>query len=236
MNCLALAYLAGRIKLSYVIPAVLLLGTMVTVMEDLRSEGRRTAQGGTVIDTVVGSGNFFDLARTSALIDRMPEQVGFLYGKSYLALFSAPIPRTTWPDKPPVSLGAFVKTDVFGLRTVSGGWPPNIVGEAHINFGIAGMIFLMFLYGMFIRFIYNSFEPLIGRRVIPTVLYVCLFWPIGVQLFSLNFALGIATALQALLPAVVFVVLAARPVLEASRFSPKPGARRHGGLSRIGSP
>ena len=34
------------------------------------------------------------------ILARVPNDVGFLYGSSYVALFSLPIPRGFWPEKP----------------------------------------------------------------------------------------------------------------------------------------
>jgi oligosaccharide repeat unit polymerase len=227
INCMAIGYLARRIKVAYVVPAVLLLGLIAMTMEDLRTIGSSGAEAeGTIVDTVVGSGNFFDLARTTALIDRVPDRVEHLYGSSYLGFFTAPVPRTIWPEKPMVSLGPWVRSEVFGLWTRNNGWPPNIVGEAHINFGKIGMLVICFIYGMFIRFVYNCFEEHLGKAIIPSVIYVVMFWPFNVQMFGLNFSQGLMTTLMAVVPAIVFIAVAAeRTAPQRGRVLAHPMAR-----------
>ena len=95
----------------------------------------------------MGSGNFVDLARTTAISDRVPDDVPYQDGATYAALLTAPVPSSVWPGKPKVSLGPWVKSEIFGQRTVAGGWPPGILGEAAINFGIPGMLAMSFLFG-----------------------------------------------------------------------------------------
>ena len=84
----------------------------------------------------------------------------FLYGKTFKELlFAFGPPRFLWNNKP-LSMNA--DGNAFGhkihvlddsdLKTSVG---PTIIGDWYINFGLAGIIFGMFLMGIIFRFIYN---------------------------------------------------------------------------------
>ncbi|WP_299051363.1 O-antigen polysaccharide polymerase Wzy [uncultured Polaribacter sp.] len=87
----------------------------------------------------------------------------FWYGKSYLGLITAPIPRTLYPEKPPVDSGMYLRAmavgdviepplPVYKLRTSS--WPEhNWVG--YMNYGFIGFIIFFFLSGLLFGKIYK---------------------------------------------------------------------------------
>src|SRR3712207_4220526 len=61
------------------------------------------------------------------ILARVPDDVDMLYGSSYFALLTLPVPRSVWPDKPG-QVGGLVG-DVF-FQSPSG-TPPEI-GRAHV--------------------------------------------------------------------------------------------------------
>ncbi|HVK75365.1 MAG TPA: O-antigen polymerase, partial [Kofleriaceae bacterium] len=68
-----------------------------------------------------------------------------LYGSSYLAIVTLPIPRGIFPEKPTMVDGQVGRV-FFGLDA---GVPPGGVGEAYWNFHIPGVVAVYFLFGVF---------------------------------------------------------------------------------------
>lgn len=132
-----------------------------------------------------------------AILALVPEQVNFLYGSSYLALLTLPIPKALWAGKPGL-IGGVVGTTFFSDTT--GGVPPGPVGEAYWNFGILGILVLFFLFGVFNKWLADAFckyatEP---AAIVLYVITLYLFEPSGV---------GIPNWLDSLLPAIVLLQL-----------------------------
>ena len=81
------------------------------------------------------------------VLARVPEEVDFLYGKSYLTLIALPIPRAVWPEKPG-TVGKLAGEVFYGVKA---GIPPGAVGEAYWNLHIPGVLLLFGLFGLFHR-------------------------------------------------------------------------------------
>lgn len=102
----------------------------------------------------------------------------FWYGKSYLGLLSAPIPRSIYADKPPVDSGMYLRAmavgdivvppmPVYKLRTSS--WPEhNWVG--YMNFGLIGFLIFYFLSGLLLGKIFKYIKDR-NFPIFPTCFY-----------------------------------------------------------------
>ena len=88
------------------------------------------------------------------ILARVPDDVGFLYGSSYVALFSLPIPRGFWPEKPKLVGGRVTRTFFNG----SYGIPPGAIGENYWNFGIPGVLGAFFIFGSFHKWLADVFR------------------------------------------------------------------------------
>jgi oligosaccharide repeat unit polymerase len=87
------------------------------------------------------------------ILARVPDDVDLLYGSSYFALLTLPVPRAVWPDKPG-QVGGLVG-DVFFHSPA--GTPPGPIGEAYWNFHIPGVVIIFFLFGVFQKWLAQSF-------------------------------------------------------------------------------
>ena len=103
-----------------------------------------------VLGVVLASNNFVSIGKTSIVVDSIPDQFDYLYGESYFYWVYAAVPRAIWPNKPPVKLGLILGPKIFGSN-LNTGVPPGAIGEAYINFGIYGVVFVLFLTGAFLR-------------------------------------------------------------------------------------
>lgn len=98
----------------------------------------------------------------------------YWYGASYLGILSAPIPRTMYPNKPPVDSGMYLRSMALG-RTINppqpvieldgSGWPENNM-SGYMNFGLLGPFFLCIISGILYGKIFKSLQllkfPIIG--------------------------------------------------------------------------
>ena len=75
-----------------------------------------------------------------------------------------------------------------------------MIGEAYINFGYFGVLFIPFLLGALQRFVYVTFRPLLGVNRNATLLYAAILWEIGFQVADLNISLLMANVITTVLP------------------------------------
>ena len=201
------AALTRRVPWGKVIAAAAVLVVIAVIMAHLRAyteSGRETTSSGSgggvmaqVADKLVGSGNFFPMDRSGVIVHRVPEYLDYMYGTSYLSVLFAPIPRTVWMEKPPVSLGQLVRAEIWRTWVHVGGYPPGFVGEALMNFGWYGVFTMPLILGAFIRIWYNSLQHDFSANKNAAVLYGATFWAFSQQMVELNFSIALANGLTA---------------------------------------
>lgn len=106
---------------------------------------------------VAGSTYFIDINLPIIIIDRLG-QFELFGGASYFYWIFGWVPREFWPEKPAITLGPFVKQEIFGIHGSLGGINPTAAGEAMLNFGWAGVFV-----GFFLGFAYRRVEEYILR-------------------------------------------------------------------------
>lgn len=202
-------YYFGLVKAKHLMISFGVVLLIVHVMGSIRYENRsgtQTEHG--VVDAFIGSGNGLDLIRTSGIIRRVPLHTDYLYGETYLYTFAVVVPRSVWPEKPETGLGPFIKSEVFGARVVDkNGWPSGMIGEAYLNFGHAGIVLVMWLFGWISALVYNSFRPFLGVSMGLTFLYAFVIWRFGFGMPGLNVAHAAGQLLTILVPSIIFLLL-----------------------------
>ncbi len=154
----------------------------------------------TFADQSLGSGNFLPAERAAFIMANYGDRP-YRYGSSYLVWLTMPIPKSLWPDRPDISeMDDFVKGQIYGRDVIQGGYPPGMIGEAYINFGYFGVLFIPFLLGALQRFVYVTFRPLLGVNRNATLLYAAILWEIGFQVADLNISLLMANVITTVLP------------------------------------
>lgn len=171
-------------------------------------------------------GNFIQLQTMMVLVGRVPQELNYQLGRTYLATLSMPVPRLLWPDKPLPSTG------VFTLAFWPDSWlmhgttlPPGLFGEFYLNFGWAGVAVGGFAFAR------------IGRRLLRRALasphdpYRSLVYALFVAMTAHyvrgDFAVSVAF-LELLLPTLVLLHFCTRrvppPTASATPMSPVPDA------------
>jgi len=146
-------YLAKRISILKAIVLVMVLAIGLGELEFFRSTG-------VVVDPVTRLPillqkfivSFLSFENFVQVVRFIPAQVDFLYGRPYLYLTLAFIPRVIWPDKP-------IFTDQLLTSAILPAGPElntfTVLGDFYANFYIVGIILGMFLWGILWRAIYS---------------------------------------------------------------------------------
>lgn len=141
---------------------------------------------GSMVDNAVGSREWMAIGPVSVLVNRVPANYPYQYGRTMVSLLWAPIPRSLWAGKPPVRLGPVISPAVFGFnvnrRT---GDPPGVLGEFWLNGGVIAVAIGMLLLGALVRRVdvwYQMAPASDGLAAIPYGIFViglCLLLPIN---------------------------------------------------------
>jgi len=86
----------------------------------------------------------------------VPQREDYLYGSTYLAAITIPVPRALWPDKPGLCGGRASKT--FYNNKATWAIPCGSLGEAYWNFGVYGIIGVFFIFGCFHKWLVKWFR------------------------------------------------------------------------------
>ncbi len=119
-----------------------------------------------------------------AVVAKVPDEVDYLYGESYVSAILFFVPRFIWENKPR-GAGAISGERIFN-KSSGAGIPPGPVGEAYWNFSIFGVALIFLLYGLFHKWLANnmikySAEP--GYFVF-YIITLTIFSPTGIAIVS----------------------------------------------------
>jgi oligosaccharide repeat unit polymerase len=165
-------------------------------------------------------GNFIQLQTMMVLVGRVPQELPFQWGRTYLATATMVVPRGLWPNKPLPSTG------VFTLAFWPDSWllagttlPPGLFGEFYLNFGWIGVALGSFLFARLGR-------TLLARQAAaphdPTrVLVYALFVAMAAHYVRGDFAVTVGL-LELLLPTLVLLLFCTRrePIAAGGGSSP----------------
>lgn len=131
---------------------VTLLGGLRAVNQGQASSLSSATGADALVEEAVGGRAWSDIGPISVIVERVPEAYPYQYGETVVSLAWAPIPKSVWPEKPPVRLGPVISPAVFGFdvdrRT---GDPPGLIGELWLNGGLIAVVIGMGLFGALLR-------------------------------------------------------------------------------------
>ena len=116
-------------------------------------------------EATAGAAGRADFIHQVAYIHSMtPGEIPYQYGRTYSYFAVALIPRALWPGKPQAGSANGFFAISYGLLTEEGAktttFGMSLLGEAFINFGWAGVIFVMFFQGLAISVLEGIFGSL----------------------------------------------------------------------------
>ena len=181
--------------------ALFLLMAALRANRDHREDLTTAISPAASVEKIVGSGNFFGVAKTSITLKRVPKETPHLYGQSLITWLYTPIPRAVWPEKPNVGLGFEYGEKVLGydMSKLSNGKTPSLPVELYWNFGWTGACLGMLIFGHALGRFYAWFLPLLRNRNSSAIaLYVTALYPASMLTMDTNLSAGIARTLIAL--------------------------------------
>jgi len=166
-------------------------------------------------------GNFIQLQTMIVLVGRVPHDLPYQLGRTYLATATMPVPRGLWPDKPLPSTGVFTLAfwpDSWLLNGTT--LPPGLFGEFYLNFGWIGVVLGAFLFARLGRRLLarHAAAPLDPRRVLLYALFVAM----AAHYIRGDFAVTVGL-LELLLPTLVLLHFGTRRVPTTAVSSPSTG-------------
>lgn len=154
-----LVYILGGSKVNwkFLISISIMIIIVFGFLGKIRSSGNETNHS--LSDSVTYTFNEMKARAVSVngvipILAKVPDEVDWLYGRSYLSIPYIFIPSALLSmDKP--DAGGRITTKLIYKRDDTG-IPPTPLGEAFWNFGIFGVFFIYLILGLIIRFFYNN--------------------------------------------------------------------------------
>lgn len=231
--------LRGVPKLRYLVAwgsiILVLVSSMLVVRQGAASWSELQSELGirAILEATVGSRHFLDLTKTAHILDAVPEEMGFRHGETFFTWLVAPIPRELWPQKPALGAAKELGQVVFGTPHLSG-VPPGIIAELYLNLGMPGVFVGLGLFGLFLRWLYETFRPRLNVPAVALV-YTLLSTRLTLDLMATQVSGCMSKLLQEMIPIVIaLAVISHRPdrkrsptasVLPAPRSSERASAR-----------
>ena len=127
----------------------------------------------------------------------VPQYVPYKHGRDLLAIPLAFVPRAIWPSKPIISTGAEYGVALGTLTSVT----PFPFGEMYWNFGKAGIIIGMFIWGVVLALLMRLYDSLFRYRRLRFFLVCCYL----AQIYWMTSGEGTLAMLLASLPKQIIV-------------------------------
>jgi hypothetical protein len=123
--------------------------------------------------------DFANFEYLTAVVSIVPERTGsYTYFSHYLQLFTEPIPRKMWPEKP---IGPPIQWVNLNQHVNFLGLTTSLVGDGWLSLGWIGVIVTMGLVGAFLGRLHRWFWQRAGHPFV--VLIYCIFIPFSLQWF-----------------------------------------------------
>lgn len=170
---------------------------------NIRTSNFRYAQEVTPIEALIANHNMLGFVKLSLVVDKMNSISHYKFGSTYMNWIFAPIPRSLWIEKPPVSTGLVMRKEIMPLPNgdLSSGIPPSFFTESFWNFGFIGLLVLPFVWGGYL----NSLAKHLSTRVrgedfiSELILPVYLIWNFGFRLASEDLSYIMVSTLEIML-------------------------------------
>jgi Putative O-antigen polymerase len=218
-------YLGRRIRGSTVILLVVPVLILVSLAFYFKDYGFRTAAIAAeyskkpaweaVVDPLLDRSYQFDAA--TMIVDKTRSVSDYRLGSTLDDLLWFYVPRQWWPGKP-VSFGYGFAAEFFPGASQTASYTPSMVGELYLDFGVLGVIFGFYLFGVILRACYEAFAA--RRTHLATAAYVIVLFRLT-NMVEGPVSTHIEFLLAETLPLVVFVIVCRLLVFTVGRHNGK---------------
>jgi Putative O-antigen polymerase len=218
-------YLRKRIRGSTVLMLVVPALILVSLAFYFKDYGFRTAAIAAeyskkpaweaVVDPLLDRSYQFDAA--TMIVDKTRSVSDYRLGSTLDDLLWFYVPRQWWPDKP-VSFGYGFAAEFFPGGSQTASYTPSMVGELYLDFGVLGVIFGFYLFGLVLRACYEAFA--VRRTYLATAVYVIVLFRLT-NMVEGPVSTHIEFLLAEILPLVMFVAASRLLASTADRYQGK---------------
>ncbi len=193
-----------RFTLGFGVAAVLfllLLGGFRLAGQGRGEETEAAFSQSAVVGELVGGRDWIDIGPFSVIVERVPDEYSYRYGRSLAAVATAPIPRSFWADKPPTRLGPEILEPVFGIHSERRtGDPPGMFGELWINGGIVAVALGSVIFGRVLRWVETLYQSIDEKTVGAAAVYGVIATFAAMRLPTTEIAATVLSVIQELVP------------------------------------
>jgi len=215
---------------------IIFIGAMAPLRQSFRVGKEITAQDVMEVEAVENFNTDLDIYQPYlAMIDAMPLEEDFLWGQSFTYLLIHPIPRAIWRGKPDSPARAVIRAAFRGDNApiASGVAYPNFA-EFYANFGLAGMILGMAVFGFGMRKVQDFLHA--NRESPLAVAIFALTLPFLVQVVSRGYLVQIFQEFAFIIAPLMILRRFPGPLPRVPRAAPRaaalPGSVRAGPFNR----
>lgn len=179
IGLLVTASRSKRIRPKTVVVAVLVAMMALQLLTSLRAVGRTEADVEfsplSTVDSLLLNRSLFDLSKNIHVMRLAGgDELGWMFGESYVNAVLAPVPRSIWPAKPLISTGPELAKAAYDSPGF--GVPPGLIGEAYWNFSLIGLLLIPTFVGRAVGKL--DAQDLRGLSPFSQIVYVVLLLPI----------------------------------------------------------
>jgi oligosaccharide repeat unit polymerase len=188
MQVLLYHYLRRPVKVAYALPAgaILIACAMIigVVRQGVRLDESEVSTGVDAYDQLLTL-SIFNYGVQPLQILLSAEDIPLAHGSTLLSVFTNPVPRDWWPDKPDTGGVFFTKKYTGDAWDGASNLTPTFLGEGVVNFGwVGGLIFyitsdlalMYFVVRYYRRILLKSLPPPDTGIAVDLVVYVLVMW------------------------------------------------------------
>ncbi|WP_240454224.1 O-antigen polymerase [Halomonas sp. NO4] len=153
------------------------LGQYRSATQKVNSFGEVNVQGGlsdwvlTTVEELQSGGG--ENSGKIAVLGRVPTQVPYLWGESYLSIPFIFIPSAMWGEKPDAA-GKLNAIRIYERPLTA--IPPGPIGEAYWNFSYAGVLMVFLIYGALLKVLSAFYRTNSGHPLVIIIFLYALFY------------------------------------------------------------
>jgi Putative O-antigen polymerase len=168
---------SGRALVALVVPALILVSATFYFKDygfngqAIKDQYSQQPAWEAIVDPLLDRSYQFDAA--TMIVAKTTSVDDYRLGSTFEDLLWFYVPRQWWPGKP-VSFGYSFAQEFFPGANLTDAYTPSMVGELYLNFGVIGVVFGFYLFGLVLRACYEAFARR-GTQLATAVYVVVLF-------------------------------------------------------------